>query len=96
MEFYYLLLIYTFTLFAFLAYLLYLRVYHLGKLTDMKVKMTINLNFYVFLFYLSVFVLFLLLSGYIYLIRLGGGYGRRKRILVETMTIPDDSKNSKA
>ena len=82
-EFYYLMLIYTFTLFTFLAYLLYLRVYHLGKLTDIKVKMTINLNFYVFLFYLSFFVISLLLSCYLYLLDLGGtAIGR---ILVETL-----------
>jgi hypothetical protein len=81
-----LLLVYTFTLFTFLVYLLYLRVYHLGKLTEIKVKVTINLNFYVFLFYLSFFVLSLLLSCFVYFVDLGGvAIGR---ILVET--IPDD------
>jgi len=82
-EFYYLLLIYTFTLFTFLAYLLYLRVYHLDKLTDIKIKATINLNFYVFLVYLSFFVISLLLSCYLYLLDLGGtAIGRD---LVETL-----------
>ena len=86
MEFYYLLFIYTFTLFTFLWYLLYLRVYYLGKLNDIKVKATINLNFYVFLFYLSFFVISLLLSCFVYLVDLGGA--ALGRILTET--IPED------
>jgi hypothetical protein len=65
-------LFYTFILFTFIMYLLYIRECHFSKYADLKIKVTLNVERYFFYFYCSIFVLSVLFAFTTYCIELAG------------------------